>query len=103
MSIEKLIIKYESALKKANGIYSVSSLDEVSIVTVTIYSMLINDFLADLKSLDIEALKEPEIIRCKDCVYRYTTFCKCSIFEKEPYAYTEWTNNDDFCSYGERR
>ena len=44
-----------------------------------------------------------EVVRCKDCVKRYTPDCamqyRCQICGGQ----WQWENNNDFCSYGERR
>lgn len=40
-----------------------------------------------------------DLIRCKDCKNRYTD--SCGMFDVE--AEWEWTEDNGFCQYGERR
>lgn len=43
----------------------------------------------------IEVLKQPEIIRCKDCKYRGKMAC--------PFGIRQMPRDNDFCFYGKRR
>lgn len=40
-----------------------------------------------------------DVIRCKDCKIRYTD--RCGMFDVE--AEWEWTEDNGFCQYGERK
>ena len=44
----------------------------------------------------IEALKQPEIVRCRECKYSIYPFQLCKLWKRN-------ANPDDFCSYGERK
>ena len=46
--------------------------------------------ILEAHDMAITALRQPEIIRCRDCVYK-----PCKMM---PYSY-----DDDFCSYAERK
>lgn len=61
--------------------------------------------LAEALSMAIEALQEPEIVRCKDCVYAYEVDCREPKYDCRNISRTgctQWVASDDFCSYGER-
>ena len=53
-------------------------------------------------ALIYEAIKEApacdvvEVVRCKDCIYHNVPPCPMRLS-------LNWTNDNDFCSYGERR
>ena len=51
---------------------------------------------------DISANNIMEVVRCKDCKYRKTEdcamYCECECGEQHT-----WENDNDFCSYGERK
>ena len=53
----------------------------------------------------IKALKEAptvdavEVVRCKDCKHWSMGYCNNFAY----YSYEPMTNEDDFCSYGERK
>ena len=42
-----------------------------------------------------------KVVRCKDCKYYGTKFCKIDIWHKDVTIYR--AKDDDYCSYGERR
>ena len=42
---------------------------------------------------------QKEVVRCKDCMHWLTGYCNYFAY----YSYEPMTNEDDFCSYGERR
>ena len=44
-----------------------------------------------------------EVVRCKDCEFRGTDDCPNSYYSEYEGAYVDSMNDDDFCSYGERR
>ena len=44
-----------------------------------------------------------EVVRCKDCVYWDGTGYRGRCEAPENGLIRDYTNNDDFCSYGERR
>lgn len=46
----------------------------------------------------VERRKVPEIIRCKECKFYKTSLCAMS-FQQE----CEWSEDDDYCSWAERR
>ena len=52
--------------------------------------------------LDIPTADVAPIVRCKDCKYRKTEDCamfyECNCGEEHT-----WENDNDFCSYGERK
>lgn len=43
-----------------------------------------------------------EIVRCKECQYRASSFCTCSHRDTDQFFYPE-VNPSDYCSYGKRR
>ncbi len=52
----------------------------------------------------IEALKEPQIIRCKDCKHHWTHKCMDSMpIERCDLEQTFYDAEHDFCSLAERR
>ena len=53
------------------------------------------------KALDmaIEALQEPEIVRCKDCKLRKTEECAMQ-YECDCGEQHSWENDNDYCSWG---
>lgn len=52
----------------------------------------------------IEALKEPKIIRCKDCKHHWTHKCMDSMsIEKCDLEQTFYDAEVDYCSFAERR
>ena len=44
-----------------------------------------------------------EVVRCKDCKFRGTDDCLNSYYSEYEGAYVDPMDDDDFCSYGERR
>jgi len=44
-----------------------------------------------------------EVVRCKDCVYWDGMGCKGRCEAPENGLIRDYTNDDDFCSYGERK
>lgn len=44
-----------------------------------------------------------EVVRCKDCKFRGTDDCSNSYYLECEGAYVDPMEDDDFCSYGERR
>ena len=48
---------------------------------------------------EVKAVDAVEVVRCKDC--KHWTMGYCNNFAY--YDYEPTTNEDDFCSYGERR
>lgn len=65
--------------------------------------------LADkAKQMAIDALSQPEIIRCKDCKYAHLTYdgdCKyCDKWlDDEGFHLTLYLDGDFYCGYAERR
>lgn len=55
----------------------------------------------EAKRMAIEALIQPEIIRCKDCEKYRTMFCAIDIWTEDITIYI--AKPDDFCSRAERR
>ena len=51
--------------------------------------------ILEAHDMAITALRQPEIIRCKDCRYKYGSDC-------DNFAGV-WVKDDDFCSRAERR
>ena len=49
----------------------------------------------------IELSVQPEIIRCKDCKYYETMYCKMDVWTDDMRIYKAKPN--DFCSYAERK
>ena len=47
-----------------------------------------------------EPVDAVEVVRCKDCKHREDGLCTLESVYDYPWYYT---NDDDFCSYGERR
>ena len=62
----------------------------------------VNDCITDIKyAPSVDAV---EVVRCKDCKHwehRIGASGACKRFSFEDY--TNWTSEDDFCSYGERK
>ena len=52
------------------------------------------------RDMAIAALREPEMVRCKDCKHRYTTFRGLSFCT---YHLTMSAKDNAFCSDGERK
>ena len=52
--------------------------------------------------LDIPAADVVEVVRCKDCKYRKTEDC-AMFYECDCGEQHTWENDNDFCSYGERK
>lgn len=48
---------------------------------------------------DLPSIDAVPVVRCKDCSNRYTK--RCGMFDVE--AEWEWTEDNGFCQYGERR
>ena len=44
-----------------------------------------------------------KVVRCKDCKFRGTDDCLNSYYSEYEGAYVDPMDDDDFCSYGERR
>lgn len=44
-----------------------------------------------------------EVVRCKDCKFRGTDDCLNSYYSEYEGAHVDPMDDDDFCSYGERR
>ena len=44
-----------------------------------------------------------EVVRCKDCKFRGTDNCSNSYYSEYEGAYVDPMDDDNFCSYGERR
>lgn len=51
--------------------------------------------ILEAHDMAITALRQPEIIRCRDCRYKYSSDC-------DNFAGI-WVTGDDFCSRAERR
>ena len=51
--------------------------------------------ILEAHDMAITALRQPEIIRCRDCRYKYGSDC-------DNFAGV-WVKDDDFCSRAERR
>lgn len=87
-------------IKRADAIQAVKdcsySLDEDELIEVNGFSAI--DSINNLPTADVV-----EVIRCKDCEYwtgknpdsnKGVGYCKCN---------DEYFNDDDYCSYGERK
>lgn len=61
--------------------------------------------LTDAKSelLALPTADVVEVVRCKDCKFRGTDDCSNSYYLECEGAYVDPMEDDDFCSYGERR
>ena len=65
-----------------------------------IENMPISHECREFFDLALEALKQPEVIRCKDCVNNGTSRCPCH-YSGDPYI--DWNPDDDwFCADGTR-
>ena len=62
---------------------------------------LINDVKGTINafSMAIEALKEPEIVHCKDCKLRKLEECAMQ-YECDCGEQHSWENDNDYCSWG---
>ena len=47
--------------------------------------------------------KRVEVVRCRDCEHRHTNDCSMVAIDYEEEEFTSWEEDDDFCSYGERK
>lgn len=76
------------------------SADNVSLELLKNVLDLINRQKAEIERL--KAADVVEVVRCKDCKYRKTEDCamfyECNCGEQHT-----WENDNDFCSYGERK
>lgn len=52
--------------------------------------------VVDLCIKQAPAINAIEVVRCKDCIYHNVPPCPMRLS-------LNWTNDDDYCSYGERR
>lgn len=56
---------------------------------------------------EIPTAEVVEVVRCKDCIYYHREIHECEWFSEEPDCGTTGshveTDDNDFCSYGERR
>ena len=62
------------------------------------YNALINHLITKQPTADVV-----EVVRCKDCKFRGTDDCLNSYYSEYEGAYVDPMDDDDFCSYGERR
>lgn len=50
-----------------------------------------------------------EVVRCKDCQHYFKPHSRCNRHSEDPdqsisgFGFSFWVNEDDFCSYGEKR
>lgn len=62
--------------------------------------------IEDLRKIRKWIKKAPsiDIVRCKECKYydKFPTWSACTYWSGDPYEQAS-VNDDDFCSYGERR
>ena len=52
---------------------------------------------------DIPAVDAVEVVRCKDCLRRYSVMCPMRFFDYEDGEYADYTKHNYFCSSGERK
>ncbi len=50
------------------------------------------DIIQNMPSADVV-----EVVRCKDCIYHHKGHCPMYV------DYQDWADDDDFCSWGERK
>lgn len=62
------------------------------------YNALINHLITKQPTADVV-----EVVRCKDCKFRGTDDCLNSYYSEYEGVYVDPMDDDDFCSYGERR
>ena len=66
------------------------------------YSVLVNDLIMKQPTIDVA-----EVVRCRDCKYYDKKYHQCKLHSEEPDQYSTGfifnMQEDDFCSYGERR
>ena len=61
------------------------------------------DFVLDCPLPDMPAADVVEVVRCKDCVNRYTPDCAMWYRCQNCDGQWSWETDNDFCSYGERK
>ena len=66
------------------------------------YSVLVNDLIMKQPTIDVA-----EVVRCRDCKYYDKKYHQCKLHSEEPDQYSTGfifnMQEDDFCSYGERK
>ena len=66
------------------------------------YSVLVNDLIMKQPTIDVA-----EVVRCRDCKYYDKKYHQCKLHSEEPDQYSTGfifnMQENDFCSYGERR
>ena len=68
------------------------------------YNADINYFITNAPDIDVV-----EVVRCKDCPHYFKPHGRCSRHSEDPdqsisgFGFSFWVNEDDFCSYGEKR
>ena len=51
----------------------------------------------------VPAVDAVEVVRCKDCLRRYSVMCPMRFFDYEDGEYADYTKHNYFCSSGERK
>lgn len=68
------------------------------------YNADINYFITNAPVIDVV-----EVVRCKDCQHYFQSYGRCNKHSEDPdqsisgFGFSFWVNEDDFCSYGEKR
>lgn len=66
--------------------------------------MALNECACIIKILDaLPTADVVDVVRCKDCKFRNTSDCAMRYECDNCSVQYSWENNNDYCSYGERR
>lgn len=90
---------------------------EIGYEQMTALDMAIEALKADVVSLEVYDIIEPNkiycspqlahnvevVVRCKDCRFRYTNYGHAEVYDECRWVQGQRPNDDDYCSYGKRK
>lgn len=85
-------------IKRADVIKELERYSTINGSSIGYHSGAVDCAIQAVESL--QAADVVEVVRCKDCRYRYTDDCAMYIVCGSCGGQWEWTTDDGFCSYG---
>lgn len=96
VNLDKIISKLEKAIEEHKA-----DISEENAITAWIFKR----FIAELEK--VPTADVAEVVRCKDCKHYDKKYHQCKLHSEEPDQYHTGfifcMQEDDFCSYGERK